>query len=463
MNRPSFERELASEIRFVNTGRVERLTYIGSGTTCLVYKIEGKDIIIKEFAPLIDGKPVMSRKNGANDKLTPIEGLTPFDLAIVKERKKNFESEKDIIDEVKRRYKIKKGNMFITPKLLRGTTLYPCLSCQFYEGETLDSFFAKSKKENTKFQQHFLNILPYIIKLYEEIATYHGDRDKDSSTGGILNLDVKPANLFLPNADHENDHFCIRNLDFGSARRLDDNKESGNQGLISLICSYAAKNKNVNQELLIDQIGSKFFASSPGFYDKERIGMTIQRCINCEDTDVESTKAIVSDFKLLDILAAWKTFLFALSDSTDLFMDTYSSQTETEVEKVYRVFGEIFENHPLTNPIHNSLFESYNIYSQLYEIMARSFKGQRKYRLSASEIANRLKNVLCILRGITWTEEQRDLEAMNCIFTQKDELLEERGLKTIKDIHTFCTMNGLKWPEKLGALHWFLLFGEKHT
>ena len=462
MDRPELEREIATEIKYNDSGRVERLSYIGAGTTCLVYKTDSDDII-KEFAPLINGKPTMSRKNGANDKFTPIAGLTPFDLRIVEERRAAFDSEISIIDELNCRYKNKRGNMFLIPEEKPDTSLGKCHRCHYLGGQTLETVFAESKKNNKEFQKHFLTILPLVISLYKEISFYHRDRTDDASTGGILNLDVKPENLFTITFDTQDDYIGVRNLDFGSAKRIDDKYEGDSlvePGLISLIRNYASENKNMNLALLIDQIGSKFFASSPGFYDKERIGETIQRCIDMN----KSTADIVSDFKLLDILAAWKTFLFALSDSTDLFMDTDNSQTETETEMVYRVFTEVFENNPLTSR-NNSLFESYNIYSQLYEIMARSFKGQRRFRLTASEIADRLENILCVLEGIPdneKTEAQRDFEAMNRIFSQKDELLVSHGLKTIKDIHVFCSANGLKWPAKMGDLHWFLMFGEKH-
>ena len=100
--------------------------------------------------------------------------------------------------------------------------------------------------------------------------------------------------------------------------------------------------------------------------------------------------------------------------------------------------------------------------------MARSLEGKRRYRLSASEIADRLRNILCILGGVPEhmkSEDQRDFEAMNYIYKQKDELLASHGLKTVKDMIEFCRANeakGLKTPEKLGDLHWFLMFDEKH-
>ena len=42
--------ELATEIRLKNSNFTEKLTYVGSGTTCIVYQTESKDIV-KEFAP----------------------------------------------------------------------------------------------------------------------------------------------------------------------------------------------------------------------------------------------------------------------------------------------------------------------------------------------------------------------------------------------------------------------------
>ena len=101
----------------------------------------------------------------------------------------------------------------------------------------------------------------------------------------------------------------------------------------------------------------------------------------------------------------------------------------------------------------------------MYEIQARSFRGKRAYKLRASEIAGRLRNILCILNGVPenkTTLEQRKTLALNRVFCQKDDLLLSNGLRTIKDIIEFCKLNGLKNPEKVGDLYWFLMFGEKH-
>lgn len=91
--------------------------------------------------------------------------------------------------------------------------------------------------------------------------------------------------------------------------------------------------------------------------------------------------------------------------------------------------------------------------------------GKRRSRLTASEIATRLRNILCILGGIPdnkKTDEQRYFEAMNDAFSQKDELLSSYGLNSIKDILDFCKSNGLKQPEKPRELYWFFMFGDKH-
>ena len=84
---------------------------------------------------------------------------------------------------------------------------------------------------------------------------------------------------------------------------------------------------------------------------------------------------------------------------------------------------------------------------------------------TASEIADRLRNILCILGGVTEnkkTDAQRDFEAMNLALRRKDDLLAANGLRSIQDILDFCKTNGLKSAEKPGDLHWFLVFGKKH-
>ena len=115
---------------------------------------------------------------------------------------------------------------------------------------------------------------------------------------------------------------------------------------------------------------------------------------------------------------------------------------------------------------HYSLFESYNIYTYLYEIMARTLDGGVRYRLSASEIANRLRNVFCIFSGVPdnkKTAEQQRFEDMNRIYSRKDDLLKSHGIENIKDILEFCKANGLHEYELPGDLHWFLVCGKKHS
>ena len=89
MTEPKGERYYASEIEIAGTGQVHTLTYIGSGTTCNVYKTSAKDIV-KEFAPIIRGRSAMIRKNHV---LTTRDDLTPFELHTLHERRKAFDSE----------------------------------------------------------------------------------------------------------------------------------------------------------------------------------------------------------------------------------------------------------------------------------------------------------------------------------------------------------------------------------
>lgn len=455
--KPTAIREIATEIR-LSDGRKEKLTYIGSGTTCLVYRTDSDDII-KEFSPLIGGQPTMSRKKGSCEPFTPIESLTPFDLGILRERRTAFDSEITIVDELNRRYKGEQDNMFLIPKDMPETSLGRCQFCDYVGGKTLRTFFEESRKSNG-FLTHFLNVLPLAVSLYDEIALYHRDSEGKGGSYGILNLDVKPDNLFAVKS--QGSYIGIRNLDFGSARRIGDKPigEAGVEpGLLSSVRAYAAEHAECNQELLTERIASKFFATTPAFYDSERVNHAIKSCLD----PTKSEDAVISELKLLDIAAAFKTFLWAFSDSDDPFQPSYRGEIELYVMK--RLFADIFKNNPLT--VHNSLFESYNIYRELYDIMLRIFiaSGKRHSCPTASEIADRLRNILCILGGVTEnkkTDAQRNFEAMNLALRRKDDLLAAHGLRSIQDILDFCKANGLKPAEKPGNLHWFLVFGEKH-
>lgn len=431
MNKLISGREIASEIKFNNTGQTKKLTYLGDGSHSIVYLTEEKDVI-KEFSPLIKGKATMSRKQSCNDKFTPIEGLTEFDLGIIEERRAAFDSSLTIVNDINRKYKEENDNMFIVDEEI-DTSLGRCHLCRYIGGKTLQSIFEESKAQNIEFRKHFTNVLPYIVSLFDEISLYHESE--------IINLDIKPENLFAIKS--QRDYIGIRNLDFGSTKRI-----VGDSGLISCIRRYALENKNLCPELLKSFIASKFFASSPGFYDNNRIERVIEKCLDPKKTDEE----IISDLKLLDIIAAWKTFLFALKDP-DFSLD--------ETDMVYRVFDDIFESTPLSN----SLFESYDIYFQLYEIMARCFRGKRYYRLTTSQIADRLRKILCIMNEIPEnkkTEEEKKFESITKIYGKKDEFLASHGLKTINDILAFCIANNLKEHAKTKDLYWFLIFGEKH-
>lgn len=448
-------REIATKIKFLDSNRVENLTYIGSGTTCIVYKTDSNDVI-KEFYPLINNKPIVSRKNGSNDYLTPLKELTPFDLKLYEERRKTFDSEISIIDELKCKYIGKNNNMFLIPQEITKTSLGKCHKCSYVGGDTLQTIFEKSYSQfkdscekSEAFKKHFLNVLPLIISLYNEIAFYHEN--------GILNLDVKPENLFVINFD--GDDIGVRNLDFGSAKRIED-KTKEEPGLLSSIQNHINKNPNLDIDLLSDQIESKFFASSPAFYDTERIKSLIKKYIDSS----ASRESIVSDLKQLDILAAWKTFLFAFSNSKDFFSPLYAGEVETYMLK--RIFANIFEGNHLT--ANNSLFESYYIYSELNDIMAQICAGRREHRLTASQVAERLKNILCLLNGIPEnkkTDSQRKFEAMDLAYCQEDKLLASNNLNSINDILNFCRkhkIDGLKTPESVKNLHYFLTFGAKH-
>lgn len=464
MNRSDCEREIATEITFMDSNRTEKLTYVGSGTNANVYRIESGDLI-KEFCPKRGNQPLMSRKNGMNDMLTELEGLSLRDREILEERRALFEYEEKHVRELDHRYKSENDNMFVVSKNIAETSLGKCQWCNYVGGQTLKSYFEESKKSST-FQEHFLSVLPLIISLYDEIAFYHRDKDHGVDDNGILNLDIKPDNILAIKSQGQ--YIGVRNLDFGSIKRIDDKiRDDGkyDAGLLSSILTFARNNNfdishnHVSENnYRFDPIISKFFSSKHSFYDPYRIECILEEFIISQ----KSRESIISRLKSLDIIAAWKTFLCAFDD-TDSFFIKENNEAEAEQDKVIRIFTSIFENNNLT--VSDSLFESYNIYHQLYEITVRIFSGFRRYRLSASEIADRLRNILCILKGITRdksVEGQEHTKAINSCLCGCDKLLEAYGLRSIRDILEFCeTKNkGVKISPK--DLVWFLTMGEAH-
>ena len=440
-------REIATKITVFDNGieRTEQLTHIGSGTTALVYRTESGDIV-KEFYPKINGKQVMSRKEGGNSPATPLEVLSAEDKDILEQRRAAFYSEFAVIDELNGRYRDENDNMFLVPRDMPLTSLGRCHWCNYVGGRTAQAVFEQSRENSRDFYHHFLTILPFVISLYDEIAFYHEN--------GVLNLDIKPENLLVIKS--QGSYIGIRNLDFGSVRRLNDKMKEGQcvePGLVRSLREYAAQNSRGSKELLIDELAARFFACTPAFYDTDRITSVIDRCLEADGDESD----ILSDLRQLDILAAWKTFLCAMGGADELLIPAEDDIFEGEQFKVNRIFEDVFANKTITG--NRSLFASYHIYRQLHEIMGRSFASKRRFRLTASEIADRLRLILCMLNGIPdnqKTQEQRDAEMMVRVFAHKDQLLEANGLRSIRAVCDFCEGHGLKRVEKAATLYQML-------
>lgn len=430
-------RESATSIIMTDGGQPIKLTLIGSGNTCLVYRTEHNDII-KEFSPVIGGRVAMSRKQSANGPLSMIEGLSALDRSIVTERFKSFTEEYSLVKELYSGFQERNDNMFLIPEQKRDTSLGLCHWCRYTGGNTLSAVFDEYRAQSKTFQDYVELVLPLVITLFDELEFYHS-RD-------ILNLDVKPDNLFAIKFNGK--YIGIRNLDFGSARRASD--------LIKQIRDFAKQNSHLPQSLLILQISSKFFASSMPYYDENRIDSLILQCLEGKTGDSE----IISQLKLLDVLAAWKVLLYAMSGEIPV-----RSSMVCESDAVYAQFMSLCRTYRLSeSPF---VFESYNVFFTLYMIMGRSFKGRLQYKLSAAEIRDSLSDVLCILQGIdenSRTERQILADLRNRALTRNETLLKRHGLRSVAEILDF-------WKNKTGASHppspqdllWYLRFGCVHA
>ncbi len=430
-------REYATSIIMTEGGQPIQLTLIGSGNTCLVYRTEHNDII-KEFSPVIGGRATMSRKQSANGPLSIIESLSALDRSIVKDRFESFSEEYSLVKELYSGFQERNDNMFLIPEQKRDTSLGLCHWCRYTGGNTLSAVFDEYRAQSKTFQDYVELVLPLVITLFDELNFYHS-RD-------ILNLDVKPDNLYAIKFNGK--YIGIRNLDFGSARRASD--------LIEQIRDFAEQNSHLPQSLLILQISSKFFASSMPYYDENRIDSVILQCIEGRVGDSE----IIRQLKLLDILAAWKVLLYALSGEIPV-----RSSMVCESDAVYAQFMSLCRTYRLSeSPF---VFENYNVFFTLYMIMGRSFKGRLQYKLSAAEIRDSLSDVLCILQGIdenSRTERQILADLGNRALIRNEDLLKRRGLGSVAEILDF-------WKQKTGASHppspqdllWYLRFGRVHA
>lgn len=470
MSQSASGREIATQITFQINGKefVEPLTYIGAGSNCIVYHTNEKHII-KEFSPLIGVMPIMKRETDRNSPFVLINTIGEDDQAVYRFRRNHFKNEtRTIISFLENRYKKQSGNMFLVPRDI--DVFAPSLAdiqwCSYIGGETLETKVKRMREQKKDVQERFVSIFPHIIELFKEIAIYHGDVKHKN---GILNLDIKPSNIYVINSESSEKSIGVRNLDFGSSWLIDDESRE-NLGIISSIRDYVSKNYQDVSDILYDEYESaeilepvrlQFFGSSPGFYDKRRLNTTIRHCLD----STKSKEQIVGELKKLDLIAAWKTFLFAFVDSDELFADSYDSDDEFETDKIHRIFENVFRDNPLVtfNSGRYSLYKNFCIYTHLYRLM-EEILDTRKW-ITSTEIVEKLTNVWSVLGGVIETEKTKsdqDFKDMCEIYSKKDHLLKQKGLETIEDIVNFCKANGLK-RTKIGDLHWFLLLGKKHT
>lgn len=437
------QRELAQEITYTDSGVTESLTYIGSGSNCHVYKTSGGDII-KEFAPVVAGFLTMSRKDSRNAPLTIIESLPESYKDIVFQRRERFLNERIIVEQLNREFCQGNNNMFISPEFVE-TSLGVCQRYKRVSGEIfsdhLDNIRYGKNSELRTFEKRFRKMLPYLIKLFRQVEIYHN--------AGFLNLDIKPDNLIVVNFDS---YEGIRNIDFGSAMKLEDIQRGMEQ--------YAKENCELDDSELYLQISSKYFSSSAPYYNKNRI----ERCIiSCLDSGIPKENKIRL-LKQLDIIAAWKTMLYAMCEGDEEWYREAFREYVSEWEIFEDLFFKLFKDSKISGL--DSLFADYNIFFMLYEISKRVFT-EEDYFWEAGEICEVLEDILCIVDGIEAdgikSSRQLSAEDRNKALMNKDKWLEENGLFTISDILEYCVEHStedsqlLSYPVKPGALYLHLL------
>jgi hypothetical protein len=418
----------------------------------LVYRTSEGDIV-KEFYPYIlkDGQLVLAmERSEENGPLNYISSLTNAERKSIEKRRISFLREENrIVSRLKERNDRSDDNMFLTPQIMK-TSLGECQWCERLAGEDLKRIFDEADQIPPKpFRERVIEVISYMILLFEEIAFYHGENTQSASEDVILHLDIKAENFVAIKS--RNEHVAVRNLDFGSATFA--------KKLIEDIKSFKNGSELQGQDL-INEIMAAYFVCSPRYYDMRKDGQIarIIRDIVCEpnqeEGDVSSANHAlwVERLKNLDIRAGLRTMLLALMDAP------MEQRLDDQME--WRWFKKILASQSNELLTSGSSFEKYYAFALLNELMGRCFGQNSKEWLTATEVADRFRGILCVLGVKPPTAAQKHYVDMMRVYRGKDYLLENNNLFSIEDILYFCCKKQLDECD-LAGLYWFLLTGRK--
>lgn len=416
-------------------GKEESLTLIGSGATCLVYETEN-GTILKEFFPLINGHiPAMARVVTESDS-------NPVLINIVKDNKvlneayqksrAGFEGSVQTAKEIYAYYRNEHAGMCIVPEACR-TLSGIWQRCPYTGGYMLYEYIASKREKCRSFGDFFAAVLHVIYLLSNDLLMYH--------ECGFVNLDIKPQNLYAICADRDSVS-AVRNLDFGSARKIN-----------SLIADIEASPEVFRSggDLLVKNVSNAYFSTTEQYYDSNTVNDVIGICLESDDAELKRRSLM-----RLDAIALLKLMIYALSDSLDFQVDICMCNEEMHLKsELYRVFD---ENTVLGS---RNLYEEYDCYYRLYELIGYVFRSER---VDVKEIRERIHTALCTIGrnptpAETLTEKQSHAVAAHKMFSSKRSVLSEKKLHSVADIYRYARGAGLICPPSCGELYYHAVMG----
>jgi hypothetical protein len=195
------------------------------------------------------------------------------------------------------------------------------------------------------------------------------------------------------------------------------------------------------------------------YYDEERIKNCIKACL--KENLKKDVK--VKYLKQLDIIAGWKTLLYAMCNDDELWFAETSKKNDSENEIFEKLLSKLFAKEKITES--ESLFGDYNVFFKLYSMSCKIFQNDVNYFIDSGEICEILGEIYGIINGETPESTERQLKAidLNKALMDKDEWLKEKGLHTVSDVLQYCDENSrskggeLSYPSPPESLYLHML------
>lgn len=457
-------------------GKPEKIQYLASGASCLVYtRADGS--IIKEFFPVFSGyKPVLAREKRAVPVREPSLESCPsserevlidylVELPILdKDRtlrdayercKMRFSKNVEIAQEVERAYRKQHGNMSVTQNALSvGDGIWQ--TCPYSGGQVLDEYLKVCRSQSDR-KRFFRIVLSVIHKLINDTMIYH--------KSGYINLDIKHHNLYVVTGDVANADegdiprhsvASVRNLDFGSAMK------------ISEIISYVSERAHELGYHAVREIRKEYFSTTERFYRESTIDEVIRLCVDPDATNAQ--KEI--ELKRLDAIAILKLMLYALSDRLgDEFSVTFDPLQDFLRENTFmddtNILLEIMEDYMMAGTLFSSsnAFEDYDVYCRLYA-MIYYVTLDKDFTLEV--FSRQVEELLCILGECPYPQYEIPAPIREELQLHREwarvgkELLAENGIGSFEDIMKYCIKRSLLMPASPGEVFYSLLTGHAY-